>query len=395
MKNLNILKIEDTCTGCGSCVSICPKQALTLCYNNEGFYYPILDDTKCIECKACEKACHVINHPTTEEINNSYIPYMLKAKSSDIVKKSSSGGMFSLLANWVMEKGGSVYGARYNYETERLEHCSTDTCSIDELRKSKYIESFMGDTFKYVASDLKHDRYVLFCGTPCQVKGLKTYLDFRKITQDKLLLVRFICHGVPSNKFFTEYKHWEERNKKGKVIHFDFRPKTKGWRTSNLLLNFSNGKTLDELYNCNYYYYYFQNNYLLRSSCYKCTQINDVCGDFTIADFWGIHTYQPQNKENNGLSLILVQTEKASGILEDIREKCDIVEKLPIDAVNYIYKDTKWRKSCAKDRAEMISKVVKHGYMKTVVQKVRRQVIKNKIHYFLSNSWLWKIIKRR
>ncbi len=395
MEILKILDVKDTCTGCGACVSICPKQALDLSYNEEGFYYPNLNENKCIYCKACEKVCHVINHPISDKINREYIPYMLKASSPEIVAKSSSGGMFSLLANWVMERNGVVYGARYNYEIERLEHCSTELCSLDELRKSKYIESYMGTSFKLVANDLKNNKYVLFCGTPCQIKGLKSYLDFRKISQEKLVLARFICHGVPSNSFFTEYKHWEERRKKAKVTHIDFRPKTKGWRTSNLLMNFSNGKFLDELHNSNYYYYYFQHNYLLRSSCYKCKQIYEICGDFTIADFWGLNTFQPHNKENEGLSLVLVQTEKAIEILEDISKQCSILEKLPQSAVDYIYKDTDWRKSCEEDRSSMIEQVQKYGYMKSVVRKVRKQVIKNKIHFYLANSKLWKIIRRK
>ena len=174
--SLRILNIKDKCTGCGACVSICPKAALTIDYNDEGFYYPHLKQDLCIDCKSCEKVCHVLNIKIPEQPPRQYAAYMCKSHNKELIRKSSSGGMFSTLASHVLKQGGVVYGARYNYDIERLEHCSTDNCSLDELRKSKYIESYTGDIFKKVGENLRKGRMVLFCGTPCQIAGLTSYL---------------------------------------------------------------------------------------------------------------------------------------------------------------------------------------------------------------------------
>lgn len=394
MEPLKILNENHACTGCGACVSACPRQALTLEYNEEGFYYPMCNKEKCISCRICEKVCHVLGAPISGTVDRNYTPFMIKAKSARIVDESSSGGVFTMLSEWVLKQRGVVYGARYNYNEEKLEHCSTEKCALSELRKSKYIESYMGDTYVKVLKDLKAEKPVLFCGTPCQVKGLKTFLDFKKVNQEKLLLVRFICHGVPSNKFFTEYKHFEERRYGGKVVYLDFRPKNRGWRTSNLLLKFSNGKVLDQLHLCNYYYYYYQHNYLLRKCCYNCMQLCDTCGDFTIADFWGIHFYQPTNPENRVLSLVLAHSEKSLKIIPELHEEC-MMETLPQTAVDYIYKDIDWKRSCSQYRDDMMNRVLKDGYMKTVLKQVGIQVIMNRIKNYLVDTRLWRIIKRK
>lgn len=396
---LKILNIKDTCTGCGACVSVCAKKALTLEYNEEGFYYPRLNPEVCVDCHLCEKACHVINKPIQEDISRDFTPYMLKAKDEDLVRKSSSGGIFSLLANEILKTGGVVYGARYNFEKERLEHCSTDECSLDELRKSKYIESYLGNTFADVRKQLAGNRKVLFCGTPCQIKGLITYLELRKTPTNNLLTVRFICHGVPANKFFTEYKHWKEKKVGARMTSFNFRPKTRGWKSSNLLMKFSNGKTIDEAYKVNYYYCYYYSlfNSLLRTCCYDCKQLHEPIGDITIADFWGIRMYDANNKDNRGISLVLVQTEKAKEMLCSIKEHCTM-EELPQSAIDYIYKDAPHKKKLLERRATMMREAIEMGYMPHAIKTLRSKIIKEKIKICikttLKKSGIWKIIRK-
>lgn len=396
-RGLRILDIDDTCTGCGACVSVCARGALSLVYNEEGFYYPELNPDLCIDCHLCEKSCHIKNKPIKEEINREFVPYMLKAKDDRLVKKSSSGGIFSLIANEILSKGGIVYGARYNFDKERLEHSSTDECSLDELRKSKYIESYMGNTFADVRKQLIANRKVFFCGTPCQVKGLLTFLETRKTSTENLLTVRFICHGVPANKFFTEYKKWKENIVGSKITQIDFRPKTRGWSQSNILLKFANGKVIDEAYKENYYYYYFQLNSLLRTCCYDCKQLHEPVGDFTIADFWGIRMYDPSNKDNKGISLALVQTEKAKKILDAISNHSQ-VEELPQSAVDYIYKDAPYKKTLLERRASMMREAIEIGYMPHAIKTLRGRIIKEKVKNCFKNilkkSGIWKIIRR-
>ena len=383
---LKILNIKSQCTGCGACVSICPKNALNLSYNEEGFYYPHIDSDLCVYCKSCEHVCHVLNLNIPDEPSRSYTAYMCKAHDKDIVMSSSSGGVFSILAAKVLQKGGAVYGARYDFEKERLEHSSTDSCSLKELRKSNYIESFVGTSFKSVKEDLQNKRDVLFCGTPCQVAGLTTYLERSKVSTDKLTRIRFICHGVPSNQFFTEYKHFEERRYGAKMKLFDFRPKNNGWKSSDWLMEFENGKdNRGHFTQCYYYYYYyyFQHNYLLRESCYKCEHLKHEISDFTIADFWGIKFYKPENSEKEGLSLVLAHTQKAREQIETIKDDCEVFE-LPISATDYIYKDAITKETLLSGREQMMKKVIQTNYMNVAKKTLRNKIIKNKFHGILS-----------
>ena len=372
----------DKCTACGACVSRCPQVAIQLFESAEGFFSPVVNEERCVGCKLCEKACHILN-ASVEDLSKdgkAYgIPYMVKAKNKDVVAKSSSGGVFSLISEIVLKNGGCVYGARYNYETETLECSSTDECDIGELRKSKYIESYMGSTFRSINTKLKEGRQVLYCGTPCQVRGLLHYLRSCKSSMDNLLTVRFICHGVPSNKFFREYKHYVEKKHKAKATHVDFRPKDFGWRIQNMHIDFENGKKLIERPDCNIYLTNFYTSDMLRLSCYQCSLINDTDADLTIADFWGIRFYKPENKDQEGISLVISHNEKGSGFLDQIFDKCDY-EKLPYSAIEYIFKKNNYQKKLDR-RAELMRKVQEKGYVPVALEmygKVCKKT-KNKI----------------
>ena len=393
--NLGIFDIKDLCTGCGACVSSCPKHALSLKYDDEGFYFPELDADKCIGCKLCEKACHIINAEyKQEEPSLKYKVYMLKSKNLDLVKKSSSGGVFSLLADEILKMGGAVYGARYNYSKERLEQCSTDHCSMEELRKSKYIESYTGSIFNDVFQDLKNNRQVLYCGTPCQVEGLKHFLTIKNADTENLLLVRFICHGVPSNKFFTEYKHHEEKKYHSQMVSFDFRPKIRGWRNSDWQMRFKNGKTVTGPSSYFYYYNNYYNNCCstLRRCCYYCTRVFNETTDFTIADFWGIGRYLPDNHDNEGVSAVFVHSPKAEHYLRAISDKC-FCEEIPKTAIDYIYKEATNRECFIDKRNIVMEEVGKKGYMPVVIRKLRLKILSNKVKDKVYR--IYKIWRRR
>lgn len=377
--SLSIIDMDKAkCTGCGACVSNCPKKALSLQYNEEGFYHPSVNEELCINCGACEKVCHALNSEHFDTPSRKYTAYMVKSNDASIVAKSSSGGAFSLLADNVLNEGGVVWGARYNFEKERLEHCSTDDCSLDELRKSKYIESYMGDSFSIVRKQLQEGRKVMFVGTPCQVEGLTTFLSARKVDTNNLLLVRFVCHGVPSNKFFTEYKHYEETKRGSKMICFDFRPKTRGWRNSDWQMWFANGHEEHNPYYYYYYYYYFQLNNLLRSSCYSCHRVFHEKADITIADFWGIHTYRPENKDQEGISVALTHTQKGQNAISEIKGECSI-EEIPSTAIDYIYKEAESRQGDVVQRQKTMKKVLQSGYMSVAKEELRIPMLKRRL----------------
>ena len=385
---LKILHIDNECTGCGACVSSCNQNALKLIEDLEGFYYPSLDASKCIDCKLCEKNCHVLN-PMLNKHQDDYIAYMGKSKSEEIRKKSSSGGFFTLLANNIINKGGVVFGARYNYERERLEQVDTDHVAFSELPKSKYIESYVGDSFRNVKKYLKEDRYVLYCGTPCQISGLRTYL--KQIDQTKLLAIDFICHGVPSNKNFTTYKHFLERKEKSKIVHIDFRPKTKGWRISNILLKFENNHVKDIIYSLSYYYRHFQNNDLLRKSCYTCNYPGRHLSDITIADFWGVNRHKSSMDDNKGLSLVIVNNEKGGNYVAQLKDYCE-AEELPHSAVQYAYNRNTTSYSNTK-RSILSKKIIKDGFIPTMRHLYLKKMVCLRIRHFAGN--ILRIIKIR
>lgn len=381
---LKILHIEQECTGCSACTAVCPKGALTLSYDEEGFYVPHLNIEKCVDCKACERVCQVLHNSVPDEPSCNYTAFMIKAQDKEIVRKSSSGGAFSLLADSVLQQGGVVFGARYNYDKECLEHCSTEHCSIGELRKSKYIESFVGDTFKEVEKYLRDGKKVMYCGTPCQIEGLYHFVQMKKLNISNILLVRFVCHGVPSNKFFTEYKHYEEQKHRSKMTHFDFRPKTRGWKSADWLMRFENGKEDKGPSLHYYYYYYFACNYLLRRSCYSCRRVFHEIADLTIADFWAINKYQPDNKDQEGISLCLVHTNKGEAAIGAVKEH-DNVEQIPIDVLDNIYREARCRGADYEFREKEMKAVLQSSYMMVAVKRLRKKIIINKTKDILAD----------
>ncbi len=377
---LKVLELKDSCTACGACVSVCPKDALTLRYNSEGFYYPQVDRKLCIGHHLCEQVCHVITNESSQP--SDVAQYMVKSNSEELVRLSSSGGVFSILAESVLGQGGVVYGARYNYKLERAEHASTDECDLSELRKAKYVESYLGDTFVGVSRNLSSGRKVLFCGTPCQVRGLKRYLEFKKVDVQELLLVQFICHGVPSNENFTHYKHFVEKRcgSKHKTVDLDFRSKTYGWSRNSIKFKFSNGRTRSVRATESLFLLAFRDNIALRRSCYGCDLLREGNADITLGDFWGVLKYRPELNDEKGISLVLLHGDKAQRIFDSLKGNF-WSEELPASSIEYIYGDNKQALKAQRDkRAEEIQRCGYVPYLKSVYTKyIIKRVIKRVI----------------
>jgi len=377
----------ESCTACGACVSICRKDALKLIPDEEGFFQPSCDESRCVGCRQCESVCHVLtaDYPQTASMTNK--AFMLKANNKDLLKKSSSGGAFSLLADCILTNGGCVYGAAYDYEQEILKCSSTIERTLDELRKSKYVESYMGNIFRDIAQNIKKEKYVLFCGTPCQCRGLQSYIRKTKLSSDRLLIVRFICHGVPSNRCLTEYKYWMEAKKNAKIIGIDFRPKIKGWRQQFMKFDFENGKSCTIPNICDPYLICFYKSMNLRKSCYKCSFVKEDFCDLTVGDFWGIDAYRPENNDQEGVSVVLAHSKKGLMFIERISNECNI-ETLPASAVEYIFKECDFSET-KKQRDAFMSDVTQKGFMPIALRKYRRMIFENRIR------WIWRQIKKR
>ncbi|MCR4903431.1 MAG: Coenzyme F420 hydrogenase/dehydrogenase, beta subunit C-terminal domain [Butyrivibrio sp.] len=368
---LSILNLENECTGCGACVSICSHQCLSLRPNSEGFYYPEYDDEKCIECGLCEKVCKAIHPEDNRPVTRDYI-YIYRSREESTLEKSSSGGAFTSFALDVLNNKGIVFATRYNADTRRVEVANTDNFPFDSFRKSKYVESYAGDSYKLIKEQLKKGRDVLFCGTPCQVAGLKKYLKTANVVDDNLITIDFVCHGVPSMLCLDKFLEFEESGK-SKIIDVDFRykdfsKKKVGWHNMVYCEYFDDGsKKLLKPWNLHYHYYYylpFLENKNLRRSCYNCNQILESCADISIGDFWGIRKYKSIKDDNNGLSFVLFNNKKFEKTWLD-RNSSDFIEKIPFYPNEKQY-TARTHKTDFQERDSFYQSVNKHGYITTV-----------------------------
>lgn len=315
---------KEHCCGCSACVHICPKHSISFQEDKEGFLYPKVDLETCIDCGLCEKVCPIINQDSEREPQK-----VFAAKNNDetIRLKSSSGGVFTLLAEKIIEDGGVVFGARFN-ENWEVVHDYTDTIEgLEQFRGSKYVQSTVGESFKQAEMFLKAGRKVMFTGTPCHIAGLKKFLrkDYKN-----LLAVDFVCHGVPSPLVWRMYLK-EEINRYGKEItaveDINFRDKNTGWKTYSLSIKLADNIIASSVFTDNNYMRAFLSNLSLRPSCYSCPAKSGKSGaDITIGDFWGIENVLPELDDDIGMSVLVNYNEI----------KCpSIISELYLHAVSY------------------------------------------------------------
>ena len=326
------VKIADyqTCCGCSACEQICPRGCITMQENSEGFLYPNVDETRCIDCGLCEKACpdrfpYAKRKPlkTLAAINRQEITRL----------KSSSGGIFSLLAENCIAHGGTVFGARFT-PTWCVEHKGTNVSEdIPHYRGSKYVQSKIGHCFTEVKELLEKNKRVMFVGTPCQVAGLHHYLG--KSFED-LLTVDFICHGVSSPAVWKWYindvakslvgKSWLNRIIYAKdplraVRNVEFRNKEYGWKQFHTVIDvgYIQKNRFSVIHYENPYMRSFLTNLNLRLSCYQCSsKAGRSHSDITLADFWNVHKVVDGYDDDKGTSLILINTEKGAKAFSEI-----------------------------------------------------------------------------
>lgn len=307
------------CNGCGICTLNCPVNAIQMEEDNEGFYYPKIDLEKCINCNMCRNICSNFC-----ESDKNDVAYMAINKNLDERKNSASGGMFYLLAKYVIDRKGVVFGVEYT-EDLKVRHNYYDT--LEDCKKfqgSKYVRSNINDSYHRVKHFLDNDKYVLFTGTPCQCNALKVFL---KKDYEKLILCDIICHANPSQKIFDMYIDELEKKYSSKIISYDFRSKENGWKSSLPLIKFENGKVISD----KTFYLGFVGELFNRPSCNSCKFCTeDRVTDFTIGDFWGIDKVLPNVHDDDlGISLIIPNSLKSKEIFDELKEKiyCIKVDK--------------------------------------------------------------------
>lgn len=307
------IKNKDNCCGCSACVEICPRHCISFNNDKEGFKYPIVNIEECIDCHLCEKVCPVI-HQGDEKlpIKN----YAAINKNLEIRKRSSSGGFFYLLASKIIKQGGIVWGAKFNKDWEVVMDYTDNIDGLLPFMGSKYVQANPLNCYIDAKRFLQEGKTVLFTGTPCQISGLRLFLQKE---YDNLLLVDVICHGVPSPLFWQKYLKEIKSSFPGRELSYvGFRDKVEGWKKFSLFLDFEN-KLFHQPFTYNSYMKLFLGNYILRPSCYKCPVRKGKSGsDITIGDFWGIQNIFPAIDDDMGVSSVLVNSDKGYNFIKDL-----------------------------------------------------------------------------
>lgn len=309
-----MIRISDKslCCGCTACVCACPAQCIVMRRDREGFDYPVANPDLCLNCGLCEKICPVLN---PDEKGNAKAAYA--ARNEDALLRSSSGGVFPVIAEKFVTGGGEVCGAQLDEECKVVHSFVDRKEDLQKIRGSKYVQSELYSIFDDVRTELDNGQKVLFSGTPCQIAGLKAFL--RK-DYAGLYLVDIACHGVPSPGLWEKYKAVMETRHGFKLKSVDFRDKSDGWRHYNIRYVFQSKEVLVPRMDDPYMALFLQ-DMTLRPSCYECRFRNGNSGsDLTLADLWSVEGTCPQMNDDRGVSAVLINTDKGRELFESVAD---------------------------------------------------------------------------
>lgn len=322
------VQIKDCCL-CGNCVEYCPANAIVFKKEFEIFKYPQIDLDKCIHCDLCENLCPSIQNLSQQPHVSSYIA---KNKNLNVKKQSSSGGMFSVFAEFIIDNKGVVCGAAFD-NSLKVKHIIVDNKKdLQKLRGSKYVQSDLGDCFLKIKQLLQTGQMVLFVGCPCQTAALRTYL--KKDYPNQLYLVDFICHGMLSQSLFDDYIKYLEKKYKSRVVSFSFRDKTDGWIESGPKITFENGQTKYWPYYKDLYMQGLLKSLCVKTQCYICKYKNFYSGsDITLADYWGCEIHDPEFYDFYGVSAVVINNENGNLLFNNISNN---IEYKDVDLENIV-----------------------------------------------------------
>lgn len=374
---MNNVSAFSDCSNCGACYNICPVSAITL--KDDSIFYSIdVDTSKCIDCGVCARICPVNNE---EKVQNVISSYGGCSTDPDVIKNSSSGGAFYELASEVLSSGGVVFSAAYSDDFKEVRFVSTDERPLQDLMKSKYVESKVGLSFRNVKKELDKGREVMFCGAPCQVAGLKQYL---KREYHNLLTCDFSCGGMPSHKMYGEYLGGIEKRFKSTISNVDFRPKTYGWDLHAINIDLANGEKYVKAYMQDPYFYCFiANHSSVRDYCYKCDFADNHYSDIILADFWMCKTASRIPNNNTGLSLLITCSEQGEKYIEKISKRFSLTV-LDNEKATYNLKKKKPRAdSFMIERAEFLDNCTNKGFVSAAKKIKLRSALKAKSRFYL------------
>lgn len=323
MSLLYFLESKDKCTGCAACMNVCPVSCICMVPDNEGFEYPVEDD-RCIKCKKCEKICPL--NKTIFPVADKIIQYSAAAitHNRQTWHLSTSGGAFTEICNSVDCDNVIIFGAAF--DKLRVAHTFVDsTDNIDILRKSKYVQSSMGYSYRMIKKFLDEGKYVVFSGTPCQNAGLRSYL---RDQYNNILFIDFICHGVGSPQVFKDFLQMISEKCQSKLVSYSFREKVLSF---GYYKNYSSRYTFENKKVCHAnkdgYYRLYLNQLCLRPSCgERCIfRVSERMGDITIADFKKKEFVFPSIYDKKNYSSLIVNTKKGDKLFKNLKEKMKIL----------------------------------------------------------------------
>ncbi len=390
MVTLSIPELASTkdCMGCSACMNICPHNAISMPWNKDGFHTPVVDLSICTGCGACTKVCPPLIHsdeiPTHENLQEMEI-YSGWSLDETIRLKSSSGGLFSMLAQKIIEEGGCVVGVTQNPDLSLSHICVETIDGLEQLRGSKYFQSDLGLIFREVRQILKQGRFVLFSGTPCQIAGLLGYL--RK-PHPLLITCDLACHGTPSFNFFQQYAEYYGARNSSPLTSINFRLKVPDWLHYSVQRYYQNGTVDKTPHSEDFFMRGFLSDLCLNQPCYGCSwNVFPRLADFTLADYWACTTTHPDWNTQSGVSLVFIHTQQGKLWLDKIRDKLFLCEERLEDAVRYNQGliSAPSNSPIPKRRAQFLSDIV----TLTIPQLVSKHTVANKPRKDIGIVGMW------
>lgn len=305
---------KSKCCGCTACMNACPQKCISMVRDENGFLYPTIDQEKCVNCNLCSKVCPITKKYNQTKFPDAYIAYL---KDENYLFKSSSGGMFFAVANYVLSLNGEVYGAGFDEDFNVRHLCATNLEELQNLMKSKYVESSLSNTFSEIKEKLESNKLILFSGTPCQVHGLKSFLnkDYKN-----LISIDIACQGTPSPLLWEKYKNYLQKSFKGKLTYVCFRDKSISWKKPSFVAKFDNGRVRKTSLYADPYSSIALSCIANRPSCFDCHfKSYKRESDFSIADCWGVEDFDPSMFNIKGTSLLFIQSERGQKIFDNIK----------------------------------------------------------------------------
>lgn len=372
------------CCGCTACAAICPCDAISLRPDNEGFLQPFVSESLCVSCGKCEKACPVLNaRPPRVPIG----VYAAKSKDDEERLRSTSGGVFSLLARSVLQQGGVVFGVSWKVVGCEAAHIAVETLDgLATLRESKYVQSDMNGCYRQAKRFLAEGRKVLFSGCPCQIAGLKAFLGRE---YSNLFLQEVICNSVPSPRALREWTKGELEKLPGEeLLSVHFRDKQRGWHSTTLKYRFAT-TTTDSLETCTYYKLW-QRGFTVRRSCIECRFREFRSGaDLTIGDFWGVEKVIPEIDDDKGISVVMVNTDKGLKLWEAVRRNTEYHDVAYTDVLKgnpCLYRSFPLLRTAGRSRDLFWEKINKGADIQNLGARFTRESLLKRIRHWVASA---------